>query len=154
MSIADATAAAAIEQLMAQAIYTPLPTVPGTRPRTLPADLAAFHARFGAVTLYPDAEYGFTLAAADNLQRADEHVVGEDIDEPLSAHWYVIATCGDQTIAICLAEGPTFGTCYDAYWDCYPTADASTRIAGSFTELLARLVADEGRSLFWIAGHR
>lgn len=138
---------------MAKAIYAcESPGDPPARP-TLPEDLKAFYRAYGGVKFFPGSEWSFVICAADKLQRSDMYVLGEDIGDDVSANWYVIATCDDQTISICLSEGPEFGRCYDSYWDIYPTADPSTLIATSFTELLEMIVSNGGRSLFWIPGH-
>lgn len=142
-----------ISRIMAKAIYASEPLVDLPVHPTLPEDLKDFYRTFGGGEFFPGSAWSFAICAADELQRSDMYVVGEDIGEEVSANWYVIATCDDQTISICLAEGPEFGRCYDSYWDIYPTADPSTLIAASFTDLLEMIVSNRGHSLFWIPGH-
>lgn len=142
-----------LEALMQGANYTSTPPAPSPLDASLPADLQAFYRKYGQTTFYPGAPYSFTIQQADQLERADLHVAGEDIGDELSEYWYVIATCDDQAISIDLRPGETFGHCYDSFWDRYPTADDTTLVARSFTELLQKIVADSGRSLFWIDGH-
>lgn len=141
-----------ISRIMAKARYTSKPPVSTPASLKLPEDLKAFYRTYGEVMFFPDGDYSFVVHGEDRLQRSDMYVLGEDVGEELSANWYVIATCDDQTISICLSDGNQFGWCYDSYWDIYPAADSITLIATSFTDLLEMIVADGGRSLFWIAG--
>ncbi|AZF18684.1 hypothetical protein [Pseudomonas sp. R3-18-08] len=79
--------------------------------------------------------------------------MNEVLEDPDSANWYVLVKCEDQVISIDLTPGPHFGYCYDSFWDNYPTADASTLIAKSFTKLVERIIKFGGKNLFWIPGH-
>lgn len=122
----------------------------GLPERSIPQDLADFYANFGGAIFHPDQEFSFTVSLPC-LERSDLVVMGENIDLPGSAEWYVLAKCGDQVISIELGHGPTFGYCYDSFWDSYPTADDSTLIAKSFTELIEKIIASGGKGLFWLS---
>lgn len=118
----------------------------------VPDDLADFYKHYSSAIFYPQAPYSFTIQPPE-LKRSDFVVMNEDLEDPDSANWYVLAKCEDQIISVDLTQGPQFGYCYDSFWDSYPTADESTLIAKSFTELVEKIIACGGNNLFWIPGH-
>lgn len=129
-------------------------TVPSTGfpKKSIPDDLADFYKNYSSAIFYPRARYSFTVQPPE-LERSDFVVMKEDLEDPDSANWYALVRCEDQIISIDLTQGPQFGYCYDSFWDSYPTADESTLIAKSFTELVEKIIASGGKNLFWIPGH-
>lgn len=124
----------------------------GLPSHAVPDDLADFYRSYSSAVCYPQARYSFAIQAPD-LERSDFVVMNEDLEDPDSANWYALVKCEDQVISIDLTPGPHFGYCYDSFWDSYPTADESTLIAKSFTELVERIIKSGGKNLFWIPGH-
>ncbi|GGL36274.1 antitoxin YokJ [Pseudomonas brenneri] len=118
----------------------------------IPNDLADFYQHYSSAVFYPQARYSFTIQSPI-LERSDFVVMNEDLEDPDSANWYVLVKCEDQIISIDLTPGPQFGYCYDSFWDSYPSADESTLIAKSFTELVEKIIKSGGKNLFWIPGH-
>ena len=118
----------------------------------VPDDLTDFYNHYSSAVFYPKAQYSFTIQAPE-LERSDFVVMNEDLEDPDSANWYALVKCADQIISINLKPGPQFGYCYDSFWDSYPTADESTLIAKSFTELIEKIIKSGGKNLFWIPGH-
>ncbi|MDF5937325.1 hypothetical protein P4126_33015 [Pseudomonas aeruginosa] len=104
-----------LEALMQGANYTSTPPAPSPLDALLPADLQEFYRKYGQTTFYPGAPYSFTVQQADQLERADLYVVGEDIGDELSEFWYVVATCDDQAISIDLRPGETLATATTRY---------------------------------------
>ncbi|KAA6167772.1 SMI1/KNR4 family protein [Pseudomonas marginalis] len=118
----------------------------------IPNDLADFYQHYSSAVFYPQARYSFTIPSPI-LERSDFVVMNEDLEDPDSANWYVLVKCEDQIISIDLTPGPQFGYCYDSFWDSYPSADESTLIAKSFTELVEKIIKSGGKNLFWVPGH-
>ncbi len=118
----------------------------------IPNDLADFYQHYSSAVFYPQARYSFTIQSPI-LERSDFVVMNEDLEDLDSANWYVLVKCEDQIISIDLTPGPQFGYCYDSFWDSYPSADESTLIAKSFTELVEKIIKSGGKNLFWIPGH-
>lgn len=118
----------------------------------VPDDLSYFYQHYSSAVFYPQARHNFTVQPPA-LERSDFAVMNEDLKDPASANWYVLVKDEDQIISIDLKPGPQFGYCYDSFWDSYPTADESTLIAKSFTELVEKIIKSGGKSLFWIPGH-
>ena len=118
----------------------------------IPNDLADFYQHYSSAVFYPQARYSFTIQSPI-LERSDFVVMNEDLEDPDSANWYVLVKCEDQIISIDLTPGPQFGYCYDSFWDSYPSADESTLIAKSFTELVEKIIKSGGKNLFWVPGH-
>ncbi|WP_147296000.1 hypothetical protein [Pseudomonas fluorescens] len=125
---------------------TGLPTNP------IPDDLADFYRHYSSAVFYPHARFSFTIQPPE-LERSDFVVMNEDLEDPDSANWYALVKCEDQVISIDLTPGTKFGYCYDSFWDSYPTADESTLVAKSFTELVEKIINSRGSNLFWIPGH-
>ncbi|MCS3510705.1 hypothetical protein [Pseudomonas grimontii] len=118
----------------------------------VPDDLSYFYQHYSSAVFYPQARHNFTVQPPA-LERSDFAVMNEDLKDPASANWYVLVKDEDQIISIDLTPSPRFGYCYDSFWDSYPTADESTLIARSFTELVEKIIKFGGKSLFWIPGH-
>jgi antitoxin YokJ len=140
-----------IVDLIENADCTTAPST-GLPSHPVPDDLAEFYKSYSIAVFYPQARYSFAIQAPD-LERSDFVVMNEDLEDPDSANWYALVKCEDQVISIDLTPGPHFGYCYDSFWDSYPTADESTLIAKSFTELVERIIKSGGKNLFWIPGH-
>ncbi|MDU8350890.1 hypothetical protein RYA05_03160 [Pseudomonas syringae pv. actinidiae] len=115
----------------------------------MPDDLSDFYRHFGGAVFHANATYCFRIYPPW-LERSDFAVMGEDLGIPDSANWYALGEFGDQVISIDLGQGPQFGYCYDSFWDSYPTADESTLIARSFTELIKKVIESKGERLFWV----
>ncbi len=83
---------------------------------------------------------------------ADEEIIA-DLKDDISWSWYIIAdSFGGIYVTIDLSK-ERLGRCYDSSWDVYP--GNSSIIAESFTELLARLFADQGQQWYWCrSGHQ
>lgn len=140
-----------IVDLVENADCTTAPST-GLPSNLVPDDLADFYKYYSSAVLYPKAKYSFTIHAPE-LERSDFVAMNEDLEDPDSANWYALVKCEDQIISIDLTPGPQFGYCYDSFWDSYPTADESTLIAKSFTELVEQIITSGRKNLFWIPGH-
>lgn len=124
-------------------------------PHVLPADLHAFYRLCGGATLFAHADYPITIVAPREVVPANPVIIpgltdadrGATRDDP-SWSWYLAAAGdGGQHLTIDL-DPARLGRCYDSFWDRHP-ADSAT-IATSFTDLLARLLANRGRHWYWL----
>ncbi|QIF00743.1 hypothetical protein [Roseimicrobium sp. ORNL1] len=73
----------------------------------------------------------------------------EEIDQDISAWWYLIAKGNNPTEAIVIDLHPErLGRCYDGFHQVYATADSRV-VARSFTALIEGLLHAKGTSHFW-----
>ena len=120
----------------------------------LPDDLREFYTLCGGATLFSSALYDFTIVPPDRVVPANPVILVGATEEQLAAtkddiswSWYIIGESDSgQYISIDL-NPERLGRCYDSFWEVHP--GNSPTIARSFTDLLVRLLADGGQSLYW-----
>jgi hypothetical protein len=119
----------------------------------LPDDLRQFYEVCGGVTMFEHADFSFSIVPSDQVVAANPILMPlRDAAQWLTSKgdvswsWYLIATDGSIDITIDL-DRDRLGRCYDSFWEVHP--GNSETIALSFTELLARLFAAQGKELYW-----
>lgn len=115
----------------------------------LPRDLVEFYRRCGGVELFASALFPILVSPPTDLLGSNRVIVGAEFADDLSASWYVIASDGDgQRISIDL-DPSRAGRCYDSFVDTHGVAGSCAVVATSFTDLLSRLVANQGEHWYW-----
>jgi antitoxin YokJ len=116
----------------------------------LPADLERFYSVCGGAELFVTSDYPLRIVRPSELVRANPEIVGVEATEDITDSWYIVARGGsEEAISIdCRLE--RLGRCYDSFWDRHGVAGSCPVIALSFTELLSRFVAAEGKRLYWL----
>lgn len=130
------------------------PSIPATA--SLPPDLSEFYERCGGASLFLNRGSGFTIVPPADLTPANPVLLGsyylkrkEEIDQDISAWWYLIAKGRNPTESIVIDLHPErLGRCYDAFHQVYATADSKV-VAHSFTALLEGLLQVRGENLYW-----
>jgi hypothetical protein len=142
-----------IQQTPGCRVYPPngLPVI--GREHSFPTDMHDFYQVCGGVSLFEDAGYYVNIVPPQNLLLANPIIVKSEsstlIDgNDISWSWYIIAEShSSQYISIDLSP-ERLGRCYDSFWDIHPWN--STLIALSFSELLSRLLANQGQHWYWL----
>lgn len=132
-----------------------LPTIDPSH--VLPDDLMEFYRRCGGVSLFPSSAYSIEIVPPNHLVLANPVIfIGIDKDElktsinDISWSWHIVGEGANrQFLTIDLAV-ERLGRCYDSFWDCHAMPGYSPIIAPSFTELLVRLHANQGRHWYWL----
>lgn len=124
----------------------------------LPQDLETFYRLCGGVTFFQHADFRIQIVSPREILPANPIILigldaeqlikfGEKPHDRPSCHWYIIGK-GENFQHISIDFSPEhLGACYDSFWDCHPTN--SVIIAKSFTELLTRLLINQGRDIYW-----
>lgn len=122
----------------------------GNKNHEFPKDVEKFYTLCGGLTLYTEAEYPITIVPPNDFVLANPVIVGELCEEDISADWYIIGTGGSsEFITIDLSEG-RLGKCYDSYVDRHGVVGENAIIANSFTELLEKLIQNNGQYWYWL----
>lgn len=123
----------------------------------LPDDLLEFYSLCGGVSLFGSSAYSMEIVSPSQLVLANE-VIFVGVDEThlnasrndISWSWYVIGEGKNrQYLTIDLAP-ERLGRCYDSFWDTHAMPGSSPIIAQSLTELLARLLSNQGKHWYWL----
>lgn len=123
----------------------------------LPDDLIEFYKLCGGVSLFSSSAYSMEIVPPDRLVLANPVIfIGVSVDQlrqsrnDISWSWYIIGEGENrQYLTIDLAPD-RLGRCYDSFWDTHAMPGYSPIIARSFTELLAGLLANQGRHWYWL----
>lgn len=116
----------------------------------IPNDLKLFYENCGGISFFTNEIYGFTIVSPEEVVLANPIIVGKLCEEDISSEWYII--CKDiqnNYITIDLSK-ERLGRCYDSFWDRHGVVGECAVIAKNFTELLLRLLANRGKSIFWL----
>ena len=125
-----------------------LPDVP--QPHALPDDLRQFYSLCGGLSLLEGAEYPAFISRPKELVPANPVIIGEQVNDDMSASWYIIANDGSGEYLTIDLDPARLGRCYDSFSDRHGVAGSCPIIATSFTDLLERLVANQGRHWYWL----
>ncbi|TFZ44961.1 SMI1/KNR4 family protein [Stenotrophomonas maltophilia] len=128
-----------------------LPVLEG--PLAYPADMQHFYRECGGALLYAnDPEViSYNLLPPEDIRQANEVIAGERCEDDLSATWHVVARSdnGDY-ISIDLSLHQR-GCCYDSNHEIHGVAGSCPIIAGSFTELIGKLLSCGAGQPYWAA---
>lgn len=119
---------------------------------TLPADLREFYERCGGAVLFSEHVIAgpTRILGPHEVQRIDQKIIGEPFESGPFAWWYAIAEVGERSyIAIDLSPQHQ-GLCYDAFRETFARPGYMNVIAGSFSDLLGRLLAHKEDSTYWL----
>lgn len=125
-----------------------LPTLP--HGMLLPADLLYFYGKAGGAVLFGSRNSPTIILAPDQFQRIDLGICGECFASGPFEHWFALADVQDGNY-IAIDLNPRFcGHCYDAFHETFAMPGYVAIVASSFTNLLERLLAAEGRCSYWL----
>ena len=126
-------------------------------PHVLPADVREFYRHCGGVSLFESSAYAIRIVQPENMVQANP-VIFDGVDEApieesredISWSWYIIAE-GDNRQYITIDLAPErLGRCYDSFWDTHASPGYCAIVAVSFTDLLSRLLANQGSHWYWL----
>lgn len=148
-----------IEELVNRIRTLPNCTVipPSGLPRTdeehrLTDDIIRFYELCGGVTLFKDAPYSVRILAPDEVKQStpifwDEEIMEaaqETLEYKISSGWYVIVDLHDSNYLSIDLNKKRRGRCYQTFWDSYAVIGETPIVASSFSDLLERLVENQG----------
>lgn len=128
----------------------PAKGIPKTGGYSLPEDLKHFYELCGGVTLFENKDYQCYIVPPDEFVSSNPLIVGEQVEEDLSSHWFIVAHDGNgDYISIDLNQN-RLGKCYDSFWDRHGVVGECSVVAETFTELLNQLVQNNGEQWYWL----
>lgn len=123
---------------------------PDVAPYRLPPDLEEFYRQCGGCRLFDGSGYAFSVVAPDTFLPANPVIVGDVLDDDISASWYIVGYGGGQQYVTIDLHPARLGRCHDSFWDRHAVAGSSPIIAMSFAGLLARMIENAGRYWYWL----
>ncbi|WP_285397700.1 SMI1/KNR4 family protein [Lysinibacillus sp. fls2-241-R2A-57] len=145
-----------IEKIKCMPNYLVLPPegIPKTEDNLeLPADVQDFYEVCGGVKLFQNADYNINIMPPQEFVLANPVIVGEKCENDITSYWYIVADDGNGEFLTIDLEGNRKGRCYDSFYDRHGVVGDSKIIAFSFTELLDRLLQNEGQYWYWLNEH-
>ena len=118
----------------------------------LPADVRDFYERAGGAVLFSERVVAgpIRILGPGEVQRIDQVIIGEPFASGPFQWWFAIVEVGDRNyIAIDLSP-EHLGLCYDAFRETFARPGYMNVIAGSFSDLLGRLLAHKVDTTYWL----
>jgi hypothetical protein len=124
----------------------------------LPDDILEFYNLCGGAVLYGRSAYTIQIVGPSKVLPANPLLfIGLTPDElslekpkdDISWSWYIIGVGENQECITIDLSQERLGRCYDSFWDSHAIPGSSPIIALSFTDLLVRLLENQGRHWYW-----
>lgn len=116
----------------------------------LPEDLAEFFRLAGGAAFFEHSDYAIRVVAPEEFVRANPAIVGVDCPDDISDAWYIVARGGPEEVITIDCSADRTGRCYDSFWDSHGVAGSCRIVALSFTDLLQRLLSNDGAYWYWL----
>lgn len=132
-------------------VYQPmgLPELEDDRHK-LPEDVVEFYENCGGMSLFISEGYVANIVEPNEFKLANPIIVGELCEDDITSEWYVIVNDGNGDYLTIDLSNNRIGRCYDSYWDRHGVVGECPIIAKTFTELLERLILNEGKRWYWL----
>ncbi len=123
----------------------------------LPTDLVEFYQQCGGCTLFVNSGYTvrivspseFTLANPVIFKSFDPSEL-EELKDDRSWNWYIIAETDPGDYLTIDLSPERLGRCYESFFDRHAVPGETPIIAFSFTDLLDRLLLNQGQHYYWL----
>jgi hypothetical protein len=138
---------------------TGLPKVPDGY--ILPSDIKEFYSLCGGIDLYSNTEgFFYKFLPPEKFLFANLVILGEETALEISSskeyqkdvtlNCFTIISDSNGDFLVIDLNKMRHGFCYDAFHETYCLVGDMPIIAKSFTELLEKLIKNEGKSIFWL----
>jgi antitoxin YokJ len=127
----------------------------------LPEDVIEFYTLCGGVELYNDSDFPYTVLPPNKVKPSTPIIFGaegmnefkRDLagDDPTNNFFTIVEDDNGDYLVLDL-DSERLGFCYDAFHENYGSPGDMPVIALDFTELLTRLVENEGKDIYWLDG--
>lgn len=116
----------------------------------LPLDLQSFYVVAGGATLFSGSDFQWNILAPTGLVPTNLRLLGNANTGDISDQWFTVASDGNgDYLSIDLGVAHN-GRCYDSFHETHALVGSTPVIASSFTDLLARLLANGGARPYWL----
>lgn len=133
-------------------IVYPPSGVPDIRaPHILPDDMRQFYLSCGGLDLwYALSPYGVRIVPPSAVVLANPIIIGDLCPEDITSTWYIIAHTPQYEYLTIDLSSSRVGRCYDSFFDRHGLIGSCPIIATSFSNLLERLYAAQGKYWYWL----
>lgn len=100
--------------------------------------------------LFKNKEYHCQIVSPNEFVLSNPVIVGELVEEDLSSNWFIVGHDGNGDYISIDLHSKRLGKCYDSFWDRHGVVGECPVVARSFTELLNRLVQNNGERWYWL----
>ncbi|WP_312886473.1 SMI1/KNR4 family protein [Paenibacillus foliorum] len=125
--------------------------LPRTNDHSLPLDLKRFYELCGGVVLFENKDFHIQIAPPNEFILSNPVIVGEQVDGNISSHWYIVGLGGNGDYISIDLHQDRLGKCYDSFWDRHGVMGDCPVVAKTFTELINRLVQNNGERWYWLS---
>lgn len=135
-------------------------TLSGDIIKALPDDIKEFYSLCGGVILFENAPYSVRIVPPNEFVLANPVILGEEIimdeiekgsyEDQISKDWYIIADLFNSDYIVIDMNEERKGRCYKAFWESYPDEGDTPIVALSFTELIEKLLENNGEYWFFL----
>lgn len=124
----------------------------------VPLDITLFYNLSNGAVFFSQSEYRIDIVPIEQFKQANPEIIlgltNEEMQSTIneaSWNWYIIGK-GDTGEYIVIDLHPQrLGYCYYGFWDSYAMKGHTPIIASTFSELLLRLLQNQGQSRYWEA---
>lgn len=127
----------------------------------LPNDIKEFYSLCGGMDLYLNTEgFFYKILPPEKFLFANSEILGEETVLEISSSeeyqgdvtldCFTIVSDSNGDFLVTDLNKMRHGLCYDAFHETYGLVGDMPIIAKSFTELLKKLIKNEGKSIFWL----
>ncbi|MCE3225719.1 MAG: hypothetical protein K0S32_270 [Bacteroidetes bacterium] len=126
---------------------------------SLPKDVIEFYTLCGGVELYTDSDFPYSVVPPDRVKPATPIIFGAQGMEEFKRdipqgdptnHFFTIVEDDNGDYLVIDLEEERHGFCLDAFHENYGLQGDMPIIALDFTELLTRLLENEGKHMYWL----
>jgi len=116
----------------------------------LPSDLREFYNICGGLEFFIDTDYKINIVPPEKFALANPVIVGDLCEGDISSKWYIIADDGNGDYLTIDMSEERRGRCYDSFHETHGVVGECKVVAMSFSELLERLLENNGKYWYWL----
>lgn len=120
----------------------------------LPVDVVEFYMLCNGIDLFTGRNYPYYIVSYDEFVRANPVIMGchwIEYEEDISSGWYTVVKDPEYNYLTIDLHPNRLGRCYDSYPGIHAVRNECIIIALSFTELLTRLIENQGAYPYWLS---
>jgi hypothetical protein len=116
----------------------------------LPDDLVEFYGECGGARLFAESAYPVAIAPPDQFISSNLAILGQLNLDDRSDQWFTVGITPDGEYLSIDLDPARLGRCYDSFHEAHGLIGDCAIIATSFSDLLSRLLSNQGRYWYWL----
>ena len=118
---------------------------------SMPTDLLEFYELCGGIIFYSNSLYTIEIVPPNEFLLTNPVILGQRYDDDISTDWYIVAKSGSEQLITIDMNKERLGRCYDSFYDRHGIVGSCPVIATSFTDLLERVIENQGKYWYWLS---